>query len=49
VTRIYLQPDAIPDAVPEHRRHTLIARREGDGYRFEIRLQGPDETVFFDV
>ena len=22
---------------------------DGDGYRFDIRLQGPTETVFFDV
>ncbi|MEO0918089.1 MAG: protocatechuate 3,4-dioxygenase subunit alpha, partial [Pseudomonadota bacterium] len=37
----------------EHRRATLIAeRRDEDGtavYRFDIRLQGDDETVFFDV
>ncbi len=35
------------------RRQTLIARRqERDGqvvYRFDIRIQGPDETVFFDI
>ena len=36
------------------RRQTLVAvRREGEGtppaYRFEIHLQGPRETVFFDV
>lgn len=38
--------------VPSWRRDTLIARREpGAGppcYRFVIRLQGDDETVFFD-
>jgi protocatechuate 3,4-dioxygenase alpha subunit len=29
---------------------TLIARKEGDGaYRFDIHLQGPDETVFLDL
>ncbi|MBF9030483.1 protocatechuate 3,4-dioxygenase subunit alpha [Rhodobacterales bacterium HKCCE3408] len=29
---------------------TLIAKAEGDGiYRFDIRLQGDDETIFFDV
>ena len=29
---------------------TLLARPEGDGvYRFDIRLQGEDETVFFDI
>lgn len=37
----------------ERRRETLVARRsEQDGkviYRFDIRLQGPDETVFFDI
>ncbi|EPX83187.1 protocatechuate 3,4-dioxygenase, alpha subunit [Rubellimicrobium thermophilum DSM 16684] len=32
------------------RRETLIARRTGPGrYRFDIRLQGEDETVFLDV
>lgn len=38
---------------PESRRQTLIAQRtERDGtlvYRFDIRLQGQDETVFFDI
>lgn len=39
--------------LPPERRATLIARaEEGDGelarYRFDIRLQGDDETVFFD-
>ena len=38
---------------PEARRETLLARREErDGrivYRFDIRLQGEAETVFFDV
>lgn len=37
----------------EHRRATLVAKRsERDGvlvYRFDITLQGEDETVFFDV
>ena len=37
----------------EHRRATLIARRsDAEGtpvYRFDIRLQGEDETVFFDI
>jgi protocatechuate 3,4-dioxygenase alpha subunit len=30
-------------------RATLIAERTDDGYRFDIRLQGQRETVFFDV
>ncbi|MEM1151795.1 MAG: protocatechuate 3,4-dioxygenase subunit alpha [Pseudomonadota bacterium] len=37
----------------EHRRATLIAAREDSSglptYRFDIRLQGENETVFFDV
>jgi len=37
----------------ENRRGTLIAERRGGGdvptYRFDIRLQGAHETVFFDV
>ena len=37
----------------EARRKTLIAQRdEKKGqvvYRFDIHLQGPDETVFFDI
>jgi protocatechuate 3,4-dioxygenase alpha subunit len=39
--------------VSADRRDTLIATREpGSGntvYRFDIRLQGDNETVFFDV
>ncbi len=28
---------------------TLLAQRDGDGYRFDIRLQGDNETIFFDI
>jgi protocatechuate 3,4-dioxygenase, alpha subunit len=49
VTRIYFDEAAVPDVVPAERRHTLIARPEGDGFRFDIHLQGEEETVFFDV
>lgn len=31
------------------RRETLVAREEDGGLRFDIRLQGPGETVFLDV
>ena len=58
-TRIYLDGEAANSAdpvlalVPAARRGTLIAGREaGNGnavYRFDIRLQGDNETVFFDV
>jgi protocatechuate 3,4-dioxygenase alpha subunit len=52
VTRIYLDPDPADPVlarVPAARRATLVAERSDDGYRFDIRLQGPGETVFFDV
>lgn len=55
-TRIYLPEDAdalgrdrlLSSLTPERRR-TLIAEREADGsLRFDIRLQGDNETVFLD-
>jgi protocatechuate 3,4-dioxygenase, alpha subunit len=56
-TRIYFDDEAANAAdpvlalVPADRRATLIAKRQAGGatYRFDIRLQGDDETVFFDV
>jgi protocatechuate 3,4-dioxygenase alpha subunit len=59
-TRLYFSDEQKANAadptlssVPEARRQTLIAgRHESDGhttYRLDIRLQGADETVFFDV
>jgi len=59
-TRIYFSDEAAANAadpvlssVEEARRKTLIARREdapgGALYRHDIRMQGKDETVFFDV
>jgi protocatechuate 3,4-dioxygenase alpha subunit len=36
-------------SVPAERRSTLIATKSGGGYRFDVRLQGEGETVFFDV
>ncbi|WP_375415163.1 protocatechuate 3,4-dioxygenase subunit alpha [uncultured Bradyrhizobium sp.] len=58
-TRIYFDgeagnaADSVLALVPADRRATLIAAREtGNGgavYRFDIRLQGDGETVFFDV
>jgi protocatechuate 3,4-dioxygenase, alpha subunit len=56
VTRIYFADeeqlnadDAVLAAVPAARRETLLAVATSDGYRFDIRLQGPDETVFFAI
>jgi protocatechuate 3,4-dioxygenase alpha subunit len=48
-TRICLDEEAVPEGVPEARRETLLAERSDDGYRFDIRIQGERETVFFDV
>jgi protocatechuate 3,4-dioxygenase alpha subunit len=51
-TRIYLRepgPDPVWESVPPERRQTMMATPSEDGYRFDIRLQGDDETVFFDV
>jgi protocatechuate 3,4-dioxygenase alpha subunit len=39
--------DRVLQLVDESRRHTLIARWDGDIVHFDIRLQGQGETVFF--
>ena len=56
VTRIYFADEEEANAedpvlalVPADRRDTLMATPDDGGYRFDIRLQGPGETVFFDV
>lgn len=59
-TRVYFSDEAEANAadpvlasVPEERRATLIAQRKetpgGVIYRFDIHMQGDNETVFFDV
>jgi protocatechuate 3,4-dioxygenase alpha subunit len=50
-TRAYLPGPGLADdaflaGVDAARRDTLIATREANGFRFDIRLQGADETVF---
>jgi len=56
VTRIYFEDgegndeDPVLALAPAGRRGTLIARSAGPAaYRFDIHLQGANETVFFDV
>jgi len=56
VTRIYFPDhadahaaDPVLASVPEQRRRTLIAVPVGGGYRFDLRVQGPGETVCFDL
>jgi protocatechuate 3,4-dioxygenase alpha subunit len=51
-TRIYLpggasDTDRVLASVPPARRHTLVAVPDDLGLRFDIRLQGAEETVFF--
>jgi protocatechuate 3,4-dioxygenase alpha subunit len=58
-TRLYFSDEAANDAdpilalVPQDRRGTLIAHKESSKgqtlYRFDIRVQGANETVFFDI
>jgi protocatechuate 3,4-dioxygenase alpha subunit len=54
VTRIYFADeaelnarDAVLQSVAAQRRDTLLAQPVDGGYRFDIHLQGPRETVFF--
>jgi protocatechuate 3,4-dioxygenase, alpha subunit len=56
LTRLYFEDeadtahDAILNLVPAHRRPTLMARPIGSReYRFDVVVQGPNETVFFDI
>ena len=56
VTRIYFEDepanarDLILGLVPLERQPALLARRVAAGrYQFDIAVQGPRETVFFDV
>jgi protocatechuate 3,4-dioxygenase, alpha subunit len=61
VTRIYFPDEpaaneadpALASIADQNRRATLIAVKQRDGqegdFRFDIRLQGPQETVFFDL
>jgi protocatechuate 3,4-dioxygenase alpha subunit len=41
--------DPILELVESGRRDSLIARSDGGGLHFDIRLQGEDETVFFEL
>jgi protocatechuate 3,4-dioxygenase alpha subunit len=48
VTRIHFDLAGVLETVPAARRATLVAQPDGDDrYRFDIRLQGEGETVFF--
>lgn len=54
-TRIYFEDEATANAndpvlnlVPASRRSTLLARGVGRHYQFDIHMQGPYETIFFE-
>ncbi len=56
VTRVYFADEAeanasdpVLRALDPDARETLVARPSDDGYVFDVRLQGADETVFFAV
>ena len=55
LTRMYLDDepntdDPVLQLVPPARRHTLVARLTAPGtYHFDVVVQGPGETVFFDL
>ncbi|GGM12833.1 protocatechuate 3,4-dioxygenase subunit alpha [Dactylosporangium sucinum] len=56
VTRVYFpdEPgnatDPVLSAIPDTAvRESLVARKDDDGYRFDIHLQGPHETAFFEL
>jgi protocatechuate 3,4-dioxygenase alpha subunit len=55
-TRIYFEDEEALNAsdkglqlVPADRRKTLIASKKGKVYTFDVYMQGPNETVFFDI
>ena len=49
-TRAYFaEDDPFLERVPVERRRTLLVEQDGErSYRFDIHLQGDDETVFLD-
>jgi protocatechuate 3,4-dioxygenase alpha subunit len=54
LTRVYFPDetaanaaDPVLEAVPEHDRELLVAAGDGDHLRFDIHLQGENETPFF--
>jgi protocatechuate 3,4-dioxygenase alpha subunit len=57
VTRIYFADESEANAADpvlaalasDAARASLVAEPSGDGYRFDVRLQGPDETLFFAI
>ena len=54
VTRVYFpeddhSSDPLLSSLEASQAATLVAATDSEGYRFDLRLQGPDETTFLDV
>ena len=56
LTRVYFPDeaeanagDAVLATVPEGQRATLVAAADGAGLHFDVKLQGDDQTAFFDL
>jgi protocatechuate 3,4-dioxygenase, alpha subunit len=56
LTRMYFPDEAeanardpVLETVPAEERSTLVAAADGDVLRFDLRLQGDDQTAFFDL
>lgn len=41
--------DPVLQSMPQDRRNTLIARKKGNVYQFDIYMQGEQETIFFEM
>ncbi|MFX0556570.1 protocatechuate 3,4-dioxygenase subunit alpha [Maribacter sp. CXY002] len=54
-TRLYFSDEVLNDtdvvlnAIPKERRNTVIAKKSGSEYVFDIHMQGEQETVFFQI
>ena len=47
-TRVYLTERSVPSHIPVPRRATLVAQPAGEEFRWDVRLRGEGETVFFE-
>jgi protocatechuate 3,4-dioxygenase alpha subunit len=48
LTRLYVPAEAA-EAAEAAEDETMVARAEGDGLRFDVHLQGEQETAFFEL
>jgi len=48
-TRLFFEADELLESLPDEDRATVQAQPDGEGYRFDIHLQGDRQTAFFAV